>query len=382
MFIKTKLEKIMRKLIFNSGKIALFCLIYFTKLSCTFSQNGQYRKIVGVPSYIQKYDKKSETERLKKNYNFIDATTYLPNGYVTDGSVDYTTFIQKAISSNRYVKMPNFPFAINDKGIEIQSNQIILFDNNSKLKLLPSRKSNYEIFKIKSKQNVKIFSPVIVGDRTTHIGNIGEWGMGISIVSSSNISIINPDISNCWGDGIYLGQSGNSNSSINISYGIIDNNRRNGISIISANGLNISHTIIANTIGTSPQAGLDFEPNSFNENLKSINIKNCYFFNNKSFGVMFNTSKFVNNDKLIDISMTNVLTNYSPVGVGYSSDKKVFDSQKKIKGSISIENVSVSNTRIPFKVFKRALSDETNINIKTNSGDFSNSSDNRVKISK
>ena len=38
-----------------------------------------------------------------------------------------------------------------------------------------------------------------------HTGNTGEWGHGIAVFGSTNVTIENVDISQCWGDGIYLG---------------------------------------------------------------------------------------------------------------------------------------------------------------------------------
>src|ERR1700740_1030002 len=61
-------------------------------------------------------------------YNVQNA---LPSGYVTDGSVDYTSFIQNAVSQHSSVVFPGFPIMVNDAGINIGSNKTLTFLNGS-----------------------------------------------------------------------------------------------------------------------------------------------------------------------------------------------------------------------------------------------------------
>src|SRR5690606_16040148 len=97
-------------------------------------------------------------------------------------------------------------------------------------------------------ENVKVNNAYLIGDKDKHLGTKGEWGMGINILSSSNVNIINPKIKKTWGDGIYIGElslakqknikkKSFTNTNINIKEGSIDDCLRNGISIIS--GVNI-----------------------------------------------------------------------------------------------------------------------------------------------
>src|SRR5690606_36315193 len=140
-------------------------------------------------------------------HKFIKIENFLPKNYVKDGTVDYTNYLQKVLNESKNVVFPNFPIRINDTGLVINSGSIILFPVNSKLVLGSSSKSNYEILRIHNKNNITLVNPTIIGDRDNHKGSKGEWGMGISIKDSEGLNIINPKISNCWGDGIYIGKS-------------------------------------------------------------------------------------------------------------------------------------------------------------------------------
>src|SRR5690606_34185152 len=107
-----------------------------------------------------------------------------------------------------------------------------------------------------NRKNITVYFANIEGDRVQHKGKGGERGMGISIAGSDNIRLIKPYITNCWGDGIYLGSYFTKTDTINactniyIEKAILDKNRRNGLSIVTAKNLVINGIIIANTYGT------------------------------------------------------------------------------------------------------------------------------------
>jgi parallel beta-helix repeat protein len=212
-----------------------------------------------------------------------DLTKSLPQGYVTDGSINYTTYLQKGLNSNSKVVFPNFPVLVD--GLALRSNSTVIFDVNSKLILAPTESPNYNILSLLNVQNVTVYFPVLVGDRKNHKGTKGEWGMGIYISGATNINIINPVISDCWGDGIYLGRTPNTSKDVQIYYPVLNNNRRNGISIISADGLTITRPLICNTNGTSPEAGIDFEPNGNADQLNNIIVDDPITYNNAEIGI-------------------------------------------------------------------------------------------------
>ena len=265
----------------------LFYILFFTTaFNGVCAQSGfVYKPVKKHPSTAQNQLRSSI---LNQNPGIVDLTSLLPNGYVTDGSVDYTRFIQAGMNNYEKVLMPNFPILVNDKGIDIPSNRLVVFNTNSKLILKSSQLQSYQILRIWNATNIKIYFPYIQGDRDRHIGTGGEWGMGLGISSSNNIEVYYPQIYNCWGDGLYLGERGDSgtNNSILVYYGFFDNNRRNGISIISGSNIKIINPIIGNTNGTNPQCGIDIEPNTNKEVLNNIRIENAFTYNNYRKGIL------------------------------------------------------------------------------------------------
>ena len=271
-----------------------------------------------------------------------DLTTSLPQGFVKDGSVDYTRYLQQGINNNKKVIFPDFPVFVNVAGLSLISNSTVMFRPNSKIILMPNGAGSYQILQLNNLQNVIIYFPVIEGDKIKHTGNNGEWGMGISIARSSNIQIINPKISNCWGDGIYIG---NSNENIKLYYPMLNNNRRNGISIISVNGLLVKSAIISNTSGTLPMSGIDIEPNNDSNELQNIDIENPVTFNNANHGIVMDLERLGVKNKNINIVVNNHIDDGSKNGFGMAMSKvqRANKLQSIWTGQIVISNATWKN---------------------------------------
>jgi hypothetical protein len=163
-------------------------------------------------------------------------------------------------------------------GIRFLSNQTIIFEGEGALQLIPTASAEYAILRCEGVNNIKIVNPNIAGDGVQHSGRTGEWGMGIFIVGCKNIQITGGMITNCWGDGIYIGHYGVNTKSNNITVSkvTIENCRRQGISVVGANDIKIISCNFNNIRGTNPQSGVDFEPN-----LASFPNSNAIVRNNK-----------------------------------------------------------------------------------------------------
>ena len=211
-----------------------------------------------------------------------------------------------------------------ESGVQLKNNVTINFKGGRLLaKALAS--GNYRIINIYHNENVKIINPVIVGERNNHIGTTGEWGHGISITNSKNILIENPNIKDCWGDGIYIGNkfwdnvSDYSTEGITITNAVIDNVRRNGISITSNKNVTVINPRITRTNGVMPQAGIDIEPEGADGKpivIDNINIINPYTADNDGAGILLFVTDAVlpENNPKIDINIHNHIDERSKFG--------------------------------------------------------------------
>ena len=239
----------------------------------------------------------------------------LPVGYVKDGSVDYTTFVQAAVTQYSNIVFPAFPILVNDKGIIIGSNKTITFLPGSQLILKETTRSTYNILKISDADNIVLYNPVIIGDRNLHLATDGEAGMGIGIRGSSNVTIYGPKISECWGDGIYIGQSGGTNncSNIVIKDAYLRKNRRDGISIIAVDSLVLDNIYAGYSDGTEPMSGINFEPNNPACEFKNVLVNNVRTEYNGSNGIQIGVKNMLGTtDKTTDFRIVNHVDVGSP----------------------------------------------------------------------
>ena len=158
---------------------------------------------------------------------------------------------------------------------------ILICDNteltiNGTISLLPNDLKSYNIIAVKGK-NVKIGGKgAIIGDKHTHTGTEGEWGMGINLKGAVNVTVSGLTIKDCWGDCIYVG--GNSKDVL-IERCTLDHGRRQGISVTKADGVTIRNCTITNVSGTNPQRAIDIEPNRpdmvDNILIENVTVRDC-----------------------------------------------------------------------------------------------------------
>lgn len=321
--------------------LIILCLTFFVG-------HAQKFEYVEVPSqYIR--GKVFNINTFEDRSMYTELIDFLPNGFVRDASVDYTIYLQKGLNAHRYVLMPNFPIQINDSGLDISSNSKIVFQENSELILKPSSKGSYQMLRVNNKENVEILYAKLRGDKYTHLSNVGEWGMGISINGSSGVRIENAIIKNCWGDGIYVGHRNVASKDIIIQNCFIDNNRRNGISVISAENLIINNTTISNTNGTNPNTGLDIEPNSPLNSLKKIQIEKLITFNNLKNGMLIHLNKLPSSKRnTVSVSINDLFDEKSSRAIRISGS---FQGNVKntipLDGFIKINGLKMKDNKYP-----------------------------------
>lgn len=337
------------------NKILVFTIcLTIASLGVSCAQNTSF-SIRKIPDNYQKSARVVESS-LKST--FKDLTAYLPPNFSRRGDVDYTVYIQKGLDENRKVIFPDFPILINDAGLTIKSNSQIYFSKNSLVKLKASNKERYEIFRLHDVSNIQIFNANISGDRKVHNGKTGEWGMGIAIRGrSKDIVINNAVVKDCWGDGIYLGHlKHNAPENVLITNALIDNCRRNGISITTGKNIRIIEPVVSNTNGTKPECGIVIEPSASTAIFENIVISDAITYNNKEAGIQIGGfEKLLGKSKSTSsISIVNHTDDGSNRGI-FVGRIRGTDKVKgsSLKGNLVIDNPVWKNNRLEPFVFRK-----------------------------
>lgn len=208
--------------------------------------------------------------------------------------------------------------------IRLESNMNLVMSPDAVLQAIPNSRHVYHIIYASYVSNTTITGGQIIGERYHHGDLAGEWGMGIGLYDSKDVTISNVKISDCWGDGIYIG----SNDDYNLSLGceriavtncILDNNRRNNLSIVNGEHITVDGCIFRNANGTAPEYGIDIETNNSAKPCEHIVIKNSEFYGNRSASLGIVT---VADDVLISgCTLRDDLINYAGTNVEVSGSK-------------------------------------------------------------
>jgi yclG len=162
-----------------------------------------------------------------------------------------------------------------------------------------------------------------------------EWRHGIRIASSDNVTIEGLKVKSTGGDGIYVGYD-NSQASckntklLNLT---IEDNYRQGISVVAADGLLIEGCSIFGTRGTLPEAGIDFEPNGPSKELAGCVVRNCSFSYNKGAGIQIHLYYADPENFPLDMTFENCTSQRN--GLAAFS---IIQVPKKLKGTIRVIN--------------------------------------------
>ena len=241
----------------------------------------------------------TETQFVSKCLVFVESAeeetlpeeTYLtPQMFRTAGEDDDTKAFNEAIrnlgedSTTLYV--PAGTYKINaETGIRLKSNMKLIMSSQAVLQAADTSGKYYNVIYANHISNVTISGGQVKGERYGHSGTSGEWGMGIGIYDSTDICIDGVSISDCWGDGIYLGSNHEEDSiagcsGVTITNCNVFNNRRNNLSIVMADYVTVSGCSFQDANGTAPEFGIDIETNNSNNPCEHIVISHSTFSGN------------------------------------------------------------------------------------------------------
>lgn len=243
------------------------------------------------------------------------------------------------------VYVPAGIYLINaEESIQLKSHMNFILSEDAIIKAAPNSAKNYHIIYASNVQNVTISGGQIVGEHYEHNGSAGEWGMGIGIYDGTNISISNVNISNCFGDGIYLCSQHQQDSTascrqIEIINCEFSNNRRNNLSIVSGDDITVDHCRFYHANGTTPEFGIDIETNNAKNPCERITISNSIFEGNAQGSIAIITA--ANDINVINCTLNGDFVNYAGTNVTVSNS--VIRGEVNARVPIALENGTTIN---------------------------------------
>jgi hypothetical protein len=172
--------------------------------------------------------------------------------------------------------------------LSIPSNTTIVFDPGVTVQARPGLGTNDKLLNLYGVSNVHI-----QGNNTVFLMRKAEYTSGesrhcLDIEGSSNISVASISCNGSGGDGLYIGAgAAGYSSNISVADSTFSDNRRQGMSIISAANVTISHCNFSGTQGTAPSDGIDIEPNAPENRLQNIVIEDSTTTGNAGNGIAF-----------------------------------------------------------------------------------------------
>ncbi|MBO6880219.1 right-handed parallel beta-helix repeat-containing protein [Winogradskyella sp.] len=178
----------------------------------------------------------------------------------------------------------------------------------------------------------------------------GEWRMGLSFMGCSNISVSDLTISSSGGDGIYIDGYKDTlySENIRIDSIISTNNKRQGISIISAKDVWVKNSVFTKTKGTLPEAGLDIEPDKETDVVINVNFDHCSFTDNNHSGIVLGLDNLTDQSKPVSINFTDCyLSMNHDVSNRYPAAEIIVSSNafNPVKGNVTFKDIVVDSSK-------------------------------------
>jgi len=210
------------------------------------------------------------------NVPVISTDLFVDLGY-NNALIELFALLNPNMHNKITIKEGNYP--INARGewsriLRVGSNTDLII--NGTITLQPNSYKGCDIIFVEGHDITITGKGIIKGDKHTHTGDKGEWGMGINVHNSHNVKIKGLTIRDCWGDCIYVGTN---STSVTIEDCKLMHGRRQGISVTSANRVVIRKCSISGIQGTAPEYAIDIEPNNGdtvdNVLIERVKIRDC-----------------------------------------------------------------------------------------------------------
>lgn len=165
----------------------------------------------------------------------------------------------------------------------------------------------------------------------------GEYRHCLAIYAAVNVTINGIECNSSGGDGMYIA---NSASNVTVQDSTFDNNRRQGFSLISGNGIFVRRCHFTNTNGTLPMDGIDMEPNLPSDMLVNIHIEDSFETGNTGNGIGIDAHNLSAASKAVDVTILRNTSSGNSLS-GYMGTSETPNSH--VTGAVNVTSSSSTN---------------------------------------
>jgi hypothetical protein len=174
--------------------------------------------------------------------------------------------------------------------LQLPSNFTLIFARSTIIRAAKGYTVNQRLLNIVGVSDVAIYGNGGRVEMPKEEYTSGEQRHAVEVASSKRVTIEDLISANSGGDGFYIGAAESTYSigseDILLEGVTADNNRRQGLSIVSCQRCQVLNSVFKNTSGTSPAHGVDIEPNKPADHLENIFLHHIHCENNKGGGLL------------------------------------------------------------------------------------------------
>ncbi|ACT95792.1 right-handed parallel beta-helix repeat-containing protein [Dyadobacter fermentans] len=264
-------------------------------------------------------------------------------GIVADGVTDQTALWQSLLNNSKYPKLyfPSSASSYRIRAIRILSNKSLEFGDNVVVEGMGTLGITEPMVYMIAVSNISIKGNNVTFKDHREKYTSGQQRHVIIMQGVKNVTIEGISANDGGGDGFYIGATSAIMFSENVTLLNVkaDNNRRQGLSIISGKNILVQNGTFTNSKGEGPCAGIDIEPNTPNHYLEKIRIINPVTRNNQGVGILIAPAPLSGTDRVVDITIENHYDYGSHYGLGTASVTA------PLAGTVIIKNPVWDNSR-------------------------------------
>jgi hypothetical protein len=234
----------------------------------------------------------------------INVNSFGPVGLGGDDTAVFQTALTNTAELGQTLEIPASPAPYNIGPLYFPNNSKLILDAGVEVLARTGFSTDQKLLNIVNVSNVRIQgSGAVFRMRKAEYGS-GEYRHCLDIEGASFVKVSGISCSDSGGDGVYIGPGAKGYSSdIRITDSTFDNNRRQGLSLISGIRINIGRCNFTNTTGTAPSDGIDIEPNAANNFLQNVSIQDSTTTGNAGNGIAIDVRNLNSSSAVVSVEI-------------------------------------------------------------------------------